>query len=279
MIALKQAAQELLDQVDSLEGYTLSRDLEPHEAQACWDGAIHSVRSAILTALPTGGEATGAAVERLEARISEERDCSVCDGYGKTQRHDPPYGQRDCGGCGATGKILVLDRSLRADIRAILAALSHPPAVEGPVGAEIDRLILLLEAVREMRRSEDKHVRLTDAGRHLETSRDEADLWLARVYERGSVCQITRYIAILAALSQQASPSEAGEWIEWHGGENPVPGQWVETRHECGHECTGKEAWLSDEWHHTFWSHIDDDAHRIIAYRVVTPTSNTGRGG
>ena len=63
------------------------------------------------------------AVERLEARGSEKRDCSVCDGYGKVQRYDPPYGQRDCGGCDATGERHVLDQRFREDLRRTLNAL------------------------------------------------------------------------------------------------------------------------------------------------------------
>jgi len=62
------------------------------------------------------------AVERVEKRWSEMRDCSVCDGYGKVQRHEHPYGQRDCGGCDATGERHVIDQPFRADLRLILSA-------------------------------------------------------------------------------------------------------------------------------------------------------------
>jgi hypothetical protein len=55
MIALKQAAQDLLDQIQSLENYTLSRDLEPHKAQACWDDAIRATKAALAASTPVGG--------------------------------------------------------------------------------------------------------------------------------------------------------------------------------------------------------------------------------
>lgn len=37
---LERALRRLLDQVESLEDYSLTRDTEPYKAQACWDDAI-----------------------------------------------------------------------------------------------------------------------------------------------------------------------------------------------------------------------------------------------
>lgn len=37
---LRRALQDLLEQVRSLNGYELTRDIEPHKAQACWDYAV-----------------------------------------------------------------------------------------------------------------------------------------------------------------------------------------------------------------------------------------------
>lgn len=43
LIALK----DLLEQVESLEDFTLTRDAEPYKAEACWDYAIHQAHEAI----------------------------------------------------------------------------------------------------------------------------------------------------------------------------------------------------------------------------------------
>ena len=52
-VNLEDALAELLLQVESLEGYELTRDVEPHKAQACWDDAIRRAHEA-LDALATG---------------------------------------------------------------------------------------------------------------------------------------------------------------------------------------------------------------------------------
>jgi hypothetical protein len=41
------ALRELLEQIDSLEGVTFTRDLEPHEAEVCWEAAIDQARSVL----------------------------------------------------------------------------------------------------------------------------------------------------------------------------------------------------------------------------------------
>jgi len=55
-------------------------------------------------------------------------------------------------------------------------------------------------------------------------------------------------------------------WIEWHGGENPVPGKVVNLRW-LGLAGDDKAEWSSDEQD---WPHVGS-GHDIIAYRVVTP--------
>lgn len=57
------------------------------------------------------------------------------------------------------------------------------------------------------------------------------------------------------------------EWVEWHGGENPVPGKMVEVRLRTGDEFTGSD--LSD---HATWKHIWGDGD-IIAYRIAGAAS------
>jgi len=44
---LERALRSLLDQVESLEGYQLTRDLDPYKAQACWDDAIRHASDAL----------------------------------------------------------------------------------------------------------------------------------------------------------------------------------------------------------------------------------------
>jgi uncharacterized protein with HEPN domain len=52
-IALEDALADLLQQVQSLESYTLTRDVEPYKAQACWDDALKRAEDA-LAALAVG---------------------------------------------------------------------------------------------------------------------------------------------------------------------------------------------------------------------------------
>ena len=51
---LRDALQGLLEQVDSLDDYTLTRDVEMYKAQACWDDAIRTAIDA-LSAAEAGG--------------------------------------------------------------------------------------------------------------------------------------------------------------------------------------------------------------------------------
>lgn len=45
--AMQRALIDLLDQIDSLDDYSLTRDLEPYEAEACWDGALDYARDVL----------------------------------------------------------------------------------------------------------------------------------------------------------------------------------------------------------------------------------------
>ena len=51
---VEQALRELLEQIETLESVTFSRDLEPYKAEACWDDAILNARAA-LAAHPSEG--------------------------------------------------------------------------------------------------------------------------------------------------------------------------------------------------------------------------------
>ena len=67
------------------------------------------------------------------------------------------------------------------------------------------------------------------------------------------------------------------EWINWSGGECPVPkGTIVDVRHRSGDEFFGEEAELvgsaAQEWHYS----RDPDAGDIIAYRVVEQPAQDG---
>jgi hypothetical protein len=42
---LRRVLSELLEQIDSLEGYELERDVDHCKAQACWDSAIENARN------------------------------------------------------------------------------------------------------------------------------------------------------------------------------------------------------------------------------------------
>lgn len=72
-------------------------------------------------------------------------------------------------------------------------------------------------------------------------------------------------VKINDALAQPA-PHSGGAWIEWSGGENPVPGQMVDVTWP---DQTVSHSAPSDQWG---WEH-DGDAGNIIAYRVVAPHS------
>ena len=47
---LLSALRELIEQVDSLEGYTLTRDLESWEAEACFDDALTRAKRVVIAA-------------------------------------------------------------------------------------------------------------------------------------------------------------------------------------------------------------------------------------
>ena len=61
------------------------------------------------------------------------------------------------------------------------------------------------------------------------------------------------------------------EWINWHGGENPVPGKRVDVRIRAGDES--KISMSSEFWS---WKHIGGQGD-IIAYRVVDEEQKTMR--
>jgi hypothetical protein len=47
VIALSNALKELLEQVDSLDDYTLTRDDEPYRAQAAWDYVLQHAQNVL----------------------------------------------------------------------------------------------------------------------------------------------------------------------------------------------------------------------------------------
>ena len=47
VIQLRRALSELLEQVQMLDGFELSRDLEPYKAEAVWDAAIFEAEKAL----------------------------------------------------------------------------------------------------------------------------------------------------------------------------------------------------------------------------------------
>jgi hypothetical protein len=73
-----------------------------------------------------------------------------------------------------------------------------------------------------------------------------------------------RLRAHMTAVSKPAEP----EWIEWHGGECPVPaGTRVEVKTRRGEESI----WLAgelDDWHHATLEEQEPDGD-IIAYRIL----------
>ena len=48
---VREALRLLYEQVNSLDSYTLTRDLDRHEAEACWDGALDEARKALSTSV------------------------------------------------------------------------------------------------------------------------------------------------------------------------------------------------------------------------------------
>ena len=66
-------------------------------------------------------------------------------------------------------------------------------------------------------------------------------------------------------------PLTASDWIEWHGGENPVPGQMVDVELRDGSDA---DYMNSDDLR---WDHPCDDDD-IIAYRLSRPAASEGVG-
>lgn len=62
-------------------------------------------------------------------------------------------------------------------------------------------------------------------------------------------------------------PAPDGEWIEWSGGENPVPGERVEirTRYDADRSAVGR----SSTFHWQWFSDNSDYEGDIIAYRIA----------
>ena len=72
--------------------------------------------------------------------------------------------------------------------------------------------------------------------------------------------------AELEQLRQQVKASSDDGWIEWGGGECPVPANaLVEVRYKSGGEGPASRAAAYD------WSHNMEDCYPIGAYRVVKP--------
>ena len=67
------------------------------------------------------------------------------------------------------------------------------------------------------------------------------------------------------------------DWIEWHGGENPVPGAMVEVKLRMDDGGPRHEPTASSDRYR--WNHLKTDDHAsnadIIAYRVVSPAPVT----
>jgi hypothetical protein len=79
---------------------------------------------------------------------------------------------------------------------------------------------------------------------------------------------------MIAAHQAPVSPAEQVEtdWIEWAGGENPVPGQRVDVRFRDGDVSEDEP---SRDWE---WGELSSDD-SIIAYRVLpTPPADRGIG-
>lgn len=87
------------------------------------------------------GAAVTSAVERVRSEMALVRDCTVCDGDGTVQRHDPPYGQRQCGGCQGTGTRPVMgNNALRDALTTILSDHARLSAALGEAMEEIATL-------------------------------------------------------------------------------------------------------------------------------------------
>lgn len=56
-----------------------------------------------------------------------------------------------------------------------------------------------------------------------------------------------------------------GDWIEWNGGENPVPGKRVNVKFRNGTIDEDRDREKSELW---VWPHVDS-SYDIIAYQVV----------
>jgi hypothetical protein len=51
-LQLERALRRLLEEVESLEDYTLTSDVEPYKAQACWDDAIREASNLLYPNTP-----------------------------------------------------------------------------------------------------------------------------------------------------------------------------------------------------------------------------------
>ena len=118
----------------------------------------------------------------------------------------------------------------------------------------------------------------------LVRERDEAVALLRRIVETKNdaydaeveALAIRAFLAALSATPQPADGCSSNEgadgWIEWSGGENPVPGQRVDV------ETRGTgiwRDWLSEQWGTSWLVEEHEDlncADAIIAYRILPQT-------
>jgi hypothetical protein len=99
--------------------------------------------------------------------------------------------------------------------------------------------------------------------------------------------QVLDELIVNARALRQPAPTAPGDgWIEWHGGENPVPGQRVDVRFRDGfipHQTSRSEEW---DWsHNSPERRMAGGADDIVAYRLAlrqpdtaAVTANTVRG-
>lgn len=67
--------------------------------------------------------------------------------------------------------------------------------------------------------------------------------------------------------------SDADGWMPWSGGENPVPGKWVQVR-QRGYQLDDESRWFADQQRWTDTGHAED----IIAFRLA-PTAPVEASG
>ena len=158
--------------------------------------------------------------------------------------------------------------AFRSELRR-LAAVSTAEQV-GIRAADEPKPSVEVERLREALEKALPALRLADDV--LSRSPNSTRIWITDDGEVHPAKGIGLIRSAIEALSRKQEPGvpTPGAWVEWSGGENPVPGRNAEVKLRSGDCFTGSDLSPDATWQH-IWGEAD-----IIAYRIVPTPGGEG---